>query len=182
MKKWTKVVLLTLAAIIVLPVAGLLIGGALPDSDHMVTSVIVHRKPEAIWPWLYQPDKVKQWVSWLKEVREDGPGEPAVGRKGVWVMEDPNNGNERVEFTGTVEAVELYRRIAIRLNAPGGFQGSSAYILTPLPDGSTRLDSDSRYVFDSAFARFMSPLIYWQAKKKMVGDFERLRAHLEGGA
>jgi len=182
MKKWTKIVLLTLAALIILPVAGLLIAGALPDSDHMLTSVVIHQKPEAIWPWLYQPDKVKKWVSWLIEVREDGPGEPAVGRSGVWVMVDPNNGNTRVEFTGTVEAVELHRRIAIRLNAPDGFHGSTVYILTPLPDGSTRLDSDSRYVFESAFARFMSPLIYWQAKKKMVGDFEQLRARLENGA
>ena len=59
---------------------------------------------------------------------------------------------------------------------------SNVYMLTPLPDGSTRLDSDSRYVFEGAFARFMSPLIYWQAKKKMVADFEQLRARLESGA
>jgi uncharacterized protein YndB with AHSA1/START domain len=99
----------------------------------------------------------------------------------VWVVEDPNNGNTRVEFTGIVEAVEPHRRIAIRLSAPGGFKGSNVYTLTPLPDGSTRLESESRYVFDSAFARFMSPLIYWQAKKKMQSDFEQLRARLDGG-
>lgn len=179
MKKWTKVVLLTLAAVIVLPVIALCIAGALPDSDRMVASVVLHQKPEAIWPWLYQGDKVKQWVSWLVEIREDRAGEPQVGKSGIWVMEDKNNGNVRVEFTGTVEAVEPYRRLAIRLNAPGGFRGMSTYILTPLPDGTTRLESDSRYVFDSAFARFMSPLIYWQAKKKIIGDFEQLRSHVE---
>jgi hypothetical protein len=46
MKKWTKVVLLTLGTIIVLPVVGLLIAGALPDSDRMVASVVLHQKPE----------------------------------------------------------------------------------------------------------------------------------------
>jgi hypothetical protein len=97
-------------------------------------------------------------------------------------MEDRNNGNARMEITGTVEAVEPNRRMAIRLSAPEGFHGSSVYTLTPLPDGSTRLDSDSRYVFDNAFARFMTPLIYWQAKKKMLGDLEQLRARLGAGA
>ena len=182
MKKRTKIVLLTLVAIIALPVVAIFIAGSLPDADRMVTSVVLRQKPETIWPWLYQTDKVKQWVSWLVEIREQGTGDIAVGQSAVWVMEDRNNGNTRVEFTGTVEAVEPYKRIAIRLSAPGGFQGSNVYTLTPLPDGNTRLDSDSRYVFDSAFARFMSPLIYWQAKKKMLGDLEVLRARLESGA
>ena len=182
MKFWTKIVLLTLAAIIVVPVVALWIAGLLPDADHMVTSVVLRQKPEAIWPWLYQSDKVKQWVSWLVDIREAGTGDIAVGQSAIWVMEDRNNGNERVEFTGTVEAVEPNKRIAIRLSAPGGFRGSNVYLLTPLPDGRTRLDSDSRYIFDSAFARFMSPLIYWQAKKKMLGDLEALRARLDSGA
>jgi uncharacterized protein YndB with AHSA1/START domain len=182
MKKWTKVVLLALAAIIVLPLVALLIAGVLPGSDRMVTSIVFHQKPETIWPWLFQPDKVKAWVSWLVEVRDQGTGEPAVGQSSVWVVEDRNNGNARMEVTGTVEAVEPNRRIAIRLSAPSGFHGTNVYTLTPLPDGTTRLESDSHYVFDSAFARFMSPLIYWQAKKKMLSDLAQLRACLEGGA
>src|SRR5260370_31406214 len=115
MKKWTKVVLLPLAAILVLPLVALLIAGAPPDSDRMVTPTVFRRKLEAIWPWLFQPDKVKAWVSWLVEVREQGTGEPAVGQSSVWVVEDRNNGNARMEVTGTVEAVEPNRRIAIRL-------------------------------------------------------------------
>jgi uncharacterized protein YndB with AHSA1/START domain len=182
MKKWTKIVLITLAAIIVLPIAALAVANALPDSGHMVASTVIHQKPEAVWPWLYKKDKVMQWVSWLVEIREDDAGEPRVGKSGVWVMEDKNNDNMRVEFTGTVAAVEPYRRMAINLDAPGGFKGTSSYILTALPDGGTRLESDSRYVFDSAFARFMSPLIYWQAKKKMQGDLEHLKALMDGTA
>ena len=179
MKKWTKIVLLTLTAIIVLPVIALAIAGMLPGADHMVVSTVIKAKPEAIWPWLYEKQHVLQWVSWLVDVREDSAGEPAVGKSGVWVMEDQNNNNARVEFTGTVEAVERHRRIAIRLDAPGGFHGTTVYLLAPLPDGSTRFDSDSRYVFDSAFARFMSPLIYWQAGKKLVADQQHLKTLIE---
>lgn len=179
MKKWTKIVLLTLTAIIVLPVVAVAIAGMLPDADHMVASTVINRKPEAIWPFLHEKQHVLQWVSWLVDVREDSAGEPAVGKSGVWVMEDQNNDNARVEFTGTVEAVERHRRIAIRLNAPGGFHGTTVYLLTALPDGSTRFDSDSRFVFENAFARFMAPLIYWQANKKTIADMQRLKTLIE---
>ncbi|MEO8596962.1 MAG: SRPBCC family protein [Candidatus Solibacter sp.] len=180
MKKWTKIVLITLAAVILLPVAGLAIAGALPGSGHMVATVTIHRKPEEVWPWLYRKEHVMQWVSWLVEIREE-PGEPQAGKSGVWVMEDQDNNNERVEFTGTVQAVEPYRRINLKLDAPGGIHGFTEYRLTPLADGSTRFDSDSRYVLESAFARFMLPLIYWQANKKVVGDMARLKALIEAG-
>src|SRR5215471_16123232 len=122
MKKWTKVVLLALGALIVLPLVALAIAGALPDADHMVASTVVKRKPEEIWPWLYQKQHVMQWVSWLVEIRET-EGEPHVGKSGVWVMEDQNNNNARVEFTGTVTALELHRRIDIDLVAPHAFKG-----------------------------------------------------------
>ena len=178
MKKWTKIVLLTLTALIVLPVIGLAIAGALPDADHMVASTVINRKPETVWPWLYEKQHVMQWVSWLVEIRE-AEGEPQVGKSGVWVMEDQNNNNARVEFTGTVTALDIHRRIDIDLVAPQAFKGHTAYLLTPLPDGSTRFDSESRYVFDSAFARFMAPLIYWQANKKMIADLQRLKTLIE---
>jgi uncharacterized protein YndB with AHSA1/START domain len=179
--KWVKIALLVLAALIALPVLGIAIANAGADSNRITASLVIHQKPEVVWPWLFKQDKVKQWVTWLVEIREKGEGEPAVGQSSVWVMEDRNNGNARMEITGTVEAVEPNRRIAVRLTAPEGFSGTSTYTLVPLPDGSTRLESDSRYRFDNAFARFMTPLICWQAKKKMLSDLETLRTRVEGG-
>ena len=179
--KWVKIGLAVLAALIVLPIVAVAIVGAGRDSNRITTSVVIHSKPEVVWPWIFKPDKVKQWVSWLVEIRENGEGEPAVGQSAVWVMQDRNNGNARMEITGTVEAVEPYRRIAVRLKAPDAFAGTSVYTLVPLPDGSTRLESDSRYYFDNGFARFMTPVVCWQAKKKMDGDLQQLRARVEGG-
>jgi len=179
--KWVKIALVVLAVLIVVPVLGLAIAGAGADSNRIATSIVIHQKPEVIWPWLFKPDKVKMWVTWLVEIREKGEGEPEVGKSAVWVMEDRNNGNQRMEITGTVEAVEPNRRIAVRLKSPEGFAGTSVYTLTPLPDGSTRLESDSRYMFDNGFVRFMTPVVCWQAKKKMVSDLEQLRSRVEGG-
>uniref|UniRef100_Q01XD7 Polyketide cyclase/dehydrase n=1 Tax=Solibacter usitatus (strain Ellin6076) TaxID=234267 RepID=Q01XD7_SOLUE len=179
--KWVKIAGAVLAVLIVVPVLAVAIAGAGADSNRLTASIVIHQKPEAVWPWLYKPEKVKQWVTWLVEIRERGDGEPAVGQSSVWVMEDRNNGNARMEITGTVEAVEPNRRIAVKLSATEGFMGNTVYTLTPLPDGSTRLDSDSRYRFDNGFARFMTPVICWQAKKKMLSDLEQLRARVEGG-
>ena len=179
--KWVKIAGLVLGVLIVVPVVAVAIAGAGQDSNRLAASIVIHQKPEAIWPWLYKPDKVKQWVSWLVEIRGERDGEPAVGQSAVWVMEDRNNGNARMEIKGTVEAVEPNRRIAVKLSATEGFSGNTVYTLTPQADGSTKLESDSRYRFDNGFARFMTPVICWQAKKKMLSDLEQLRARVEGG-
>jgi uncharacterized protein YndB with AHSA1/START domain len=179
--KWILIVLGSLFGLLLLCVAVLAAMGASKDANRMTTSVVIHRKPEAVWPWLYKSDKVKQWVTWLVDIREDGEGEPAVGQKAVWVMEDRNNGNARMEITGTVAAVDPGRHIEIDMSAPEGFHGHTAYTLTALADGSTRLDTDSRFVFDNAFARLMTPMVMWQAKKKLVDDQNHLRALVEDG-
>jgi uncharacterized protein YndB with AHSA1/START domain len=177
--KWLKISIASLLGLILLTTAAMAIANMGADSNRIVSSMVFQAKPAAIWPWLYEPDKVKQWVSWLVEIRESGSGEPVPGGQAVWVMEDRNNNNMRMEITGTVQSVERYHRIAVALNAPEGFHGTSVYTLTEQTDGSTLLQSDSRYTFENGFARFMTPVVCWQAKKKMVSDLDHLRALLE---
>src|SRR5438445_10243724 len=98
--KWVKIVLAAVLGILVLCFGGLAVGGMGADANRMQTGIVIHRKPADVWPWLYQGDKVKQWVSWLVEVREEGTGEPVAGGKAVWVMEDRNNNNMRMQMTG----------------------------------------------------------------------------------
>jgi uncharacterized protein YndB with AHSA1/START domain len=172
--KWILIVLGCLFGLLLLGGVVLFAMGSSADANRITSSIVIHRRPEAVWPWLYKPDKVKQWVSWLVEIREEGAGEPVVGGKAIWIMEDRNNNNQRMEITGTVKAVEPARHIEIALSAPEGFRGTAVYNLTTLPDCGTRLDSESRYDFENAFARFMTPVICWQAKKKMADDQNHL--------
>jgi uncharacterized protein YndB with AHSA1/START domain len=181
MKKWILMVLGALVGMLVLGCVVLFAMGLSPDANRMTSSIVIHQKPEVVWPWLYKPDKVKQWVSWLIEIREEGTGEPVVGGKAVWVMEDRNNNNLRMEITGTVKAVDPPHHLEISMTASEGFHGIAAYTLTALPDGSTRLDSDSRFDFDDGFAKFMTPLVMWQARKKHIADQVVLRTLVEGG-
>jgi uncharacterized protein YndB with AHSA1/START domain len=175
--KWILIVVGSLLGLLLLGAVALFAMGAGADANRMTSSIVIHQKPETVWPWLYEPDKVKQWVSWLVEAH--GSGTPAVGGKDIWIMEDRNNNNARMEITRVIRAVEPARRLQVWLSAPEGFHGASVSTLTALPDGSTRLDSDSRYEFDNAFARFMTPLVMWQARKKMVDDQAHLRSLLE---
>lgn len=177
--KWILIVLGTLVGLLVVCAAVLLAVGAGKDSNRMTSSLVIHQKPETVWPWLYKPDKVKQWVTWLIDIREEGEGEPVVGGKAVWTLEDRNNGNMRMEITGTVKAVEPRRYLEVDLDSPEGFRGHASYTLTALADGGTRLDSDTRYEFPGAFARFMTPLVMWQAKKKFLSDQDHLRTLVE---
>src|SRR5436305_14392099 len=104
--KWIKIVLGALFGLIILAAAALAVAGMGADANRMVTSTVIKQKPAAIWPWLYKGDKVKQWVSWLVEVHEEREGEPMPGGKAVWVMEDRNNNNARMQIRGVVESVE----------------------------------------------------------------------------
>jgi uncharacterized protein YndB with AHSA1/START domain len=175
--KWIKLSIVSILGIILLATAALAIAGMGTNANRMRCSLVIRQKPAAIWPWLYEPDKVKQWVTWIVEVRSEG--EPVPGGKMVWVMEDRNNGNARMEIQAIVQAVEPGHKLAVELSATEAFRGTSTYSLTEQPDGSTLMVSDSQYRFDNAFARFMTPLVLWQAKKKMVSDMDHLRTLVE---
>ena len=177
--KWVKISLTAILGILVLSAAAVAVAGMGKDSNRIYTSTVIKAKPASVWPWITKPDKIKQWVSWLVEVREEGEGEPAPGRKSVWVMEDRNNNNMRMSINGRVDTVDPYRRLAVSMHVPDSFQGTNVYTLTEQPDGSTKLESDSRYKFDNAFAKFMTPVVCWQAKKKMASDMDHMRSLIE---
>jgi uncharacterized protein YndB with AHSA1/START domain len=179
--KWLKIILMTLALLLLAPAVLLAILNLNQDSNRMKTSVIIHQPPAVVWPWLFEGDKLKQWVSWLKDVQRDPTPSPLVGSKGVWTMADENNGGREMKIASTVESVEPDKSLGLRLSAPEGFSGTAVYSLKANPDGTTLLEADGRYVFDNSFAKFMTPVIIWQAKKKSEMDFDHLRRLLEGG-
>jgi len=176
--KWLLYVLGGIAGLLVACVLVLLALGMRSDANRLQASVTVHRTPDQVWPYLYEGDKLKLWVTWLKDVQRD-PGPPQVGRTQVWTMEDMNNGGMLMKINSTVDASELNRRLAVKLSVPGEFQGSAEYRLTDLGGGATKVESDSRYHFDNWMANLMMPLVTWQAQKKAVSDLDRLRAAVE---
>ena len=179
--KWLIRIVGAFGGLLIIAVVILLALGARTDANRLQASVTIRRGPDAVWPYLYEPEKLKSWVTWLKKVESDREGPPAVGAHAVWVMEDMNNGGAIMRINSEVEAVEPNRRLAVKLSAAEGFDGTAVYSLTDLGGGATRLECDSRYTFHNAFAKLLSPLIFPSARKKMLGDMDRLRASLEKG-
>jgi uncharacterized protein YndB with AHSA1/START domain len=177
--KWLIRIVAGFAAVILTGVLVLRARGARADATRVQASVSIHATPGAVWPWLYEPEKLKSWVSWLKAVESDQEGPPAVGARAVWVMEDMNNRGAIMRINSNVEAVEPNRRLALKVSAAEGFDGNAVYTLTDLGGGVTRVECDSRYTFHNAFAKLLTPLIVPSARKKMLADLDRLRVELE---
>src|SRR5262249_42108270 len=133
--KWVKISLASIAGILLLSVGAIAVAGMGADANRIYAATFVKARPAMVWPWLTQPEKIKRWVGWLVEIR-GADGEPAPGKKSVWVMEDRNNNNMRMEITGTVESVDPHRRLAVSMIVPEGFQATQVYTLTEQPDGS----------------------------------------------
>ena len=168
-----------LLAIILLAVLTLLVMGRRADAGKMNASIEVNTSAEQLWPWLTEPEKVKQWVSWMVEIRPEGSLPYGLGAKEVWVMRDENNGGQLMEITGTITEYSPPRRLTIALSAPAGFDGDQSYDVTSAGNGRSRLDVQGSYRFHVFLARLMEPVIMPSAKKKLMGDLARLKTLAE---
>lgn len=166
-----------LVALVVLCVAVLAIMGMQPGAGNTRAAVEIARTPEQIWPWLTQEAKVKKWVSWLVEIREDTPGVNGVGARETWIMDDPTM-KKRMEIPSLVTAYDPPRSVTVHIAAHGMFEGDVSYHLTPIK-GGTQLEQVGQWHYDDAFARLMVPLITPQANAKGKADFEKLKALIE---
>src|SRR3954464_2401589 len=148
---WILRILGALLCIIVLAVVVLAILGMGQGADEMRASIDIARAPSAVWPWITEPEKQLKWVSWLVEIRPVGEKKEGVGMRSVWVMEDKNNGGRFMEINGELTAAEKDKRVAVKLESPGAFDGTASYTLTDLGNGRTRMDSFGKYHFQTAF-------------------------------
>jgi uncharacterized protein YndB with AHSA1/START domain len=179
--KWVTRIVGGFLVVILLAVAVLVVMGHRSGAGRPHASTELSASPDQLWPWLTEGEKLKQWVSWLVEVRgwEQGAG---VGAKRVWVMKDENNGGMLMEIEGTCTEYAPPSRLTLQLKSGGDFDGQQSYRLTDLGNGRTLLEMDSNYHFSSSFARLMEPMITALAEKKMVGDVARLKSLVEGKA
>jgi len=59
--------IVSIFGIILLATAALAIAGSGADANRLQCSMVIRQKPAALWPWLYEADKVKQCErGWLK--------------------------------------------------------------------------------------------------------------------
>lgn len=166
-----------LVGLVVLAVLVLFLVGRRPHAGDTLSVIEIARPPEVVWTWITEPERVKQWVSWLAEVRQDTPGVDGVGARETWFMDDPNM-KKRLEIPAVVTAYDPPRSVSIHIDAPKLFQGDATYTLTPTPTG-TRLEQKGSWRYADAFSRLMEPLVTPQANAKGDKDFAKLKALIE---
>lgn len=175
---WIKKIALVLAGLVVLAVLGLLAAGQRADANRLDVSVEIGRPAAEIWPWLIEPAKLTQWVSWLKRVRQISPGADGVGAREQWVMEDRNNGNAEMLIESVSTVYEPHRRLAARLSSQEAFTGDFRYELADA-GGKTTVRALGVYQYQHWLAKLLEPLITPEARKKLVGDLAALKRLVE---
>jgi uncharacterized protein YndB with AHSA1/START domain len=177
--KWILRILGALAVLVILAVAALAVAGQRAEAGHSRASIEVAASPEQVWPWLNDPDKLKQWISWLIEVRG---GTPAAGTKRVLVMKDENNHGQLMEIEETILDCTPPSHLSMTLSVPGSFTGDHNFQVTDLGSGHSRLDIQMGYRFDSWFARLMEPIVSRLVRQKMESDMAHFKQMVEASA
>ena len=102
-----------------------------------------------------------------------------VGSKALWVMEDRDHNNQKMEIADEVVEYDPPRRIKVRFSSAEGFDGDGVFTLTDLGNGRTRVDQVGEYRFHQWMAKLFLPLIMHSAGSKAVEDMQRLKSKVE---
>lgn len=152
--------------------------GRMPDADRFQTSTEINAPAAKVWAYLDDEQNMKQWVSWLVDVKRSGPHGP--GSTLTITMKDENNGGQVMRFDTHCTEYVPGALMNEHMDAPEyGIDGTVAYRLTDLGNGKTRFETDSRFHFSQWFANLMTPLVMPAARSKMVGDIEHFKALVE---
>ena len=177
--KWLLYMLAGLGGLVVIAVVVLLaLGGGRGLGEYM-TSIEIARPAPVVFSWITEPPRVKSWVGWLIDIKSLTPEKTGVGVREIWVMEDRNNDNQRMEILQETTRHQPNRLLETRVNVPDGFSGTIVMELEPLGESRTRLTYRASIQFHHWLAKLMEPVISRSARQKLVEDFERLRQRAE---
>jgi uncharacterized protein YndB with AHSA1/START domain len=177
--KWLLYALAAVGGLLVICVIVLLFLGGFRGESRLVASVDIARPPSAVFPWLSQPDKLKSWVGWMVDVRDLTPNHTGVGTKQVWVMEDRNNNNQRMDIASEITRSDPDRLLEAKVSAAEGFTGEVRYELESVDAKNTKLTYRATYKFDHWLAKLLEPVISRSAQQKLEEDLQRLKRQVE---
>jgi carbon monoxide dehydrogenase subunit G len=137
--------------------------------------------PEALWPWIDDPERCKQWMKGLVEVRPTSPGPRRAGSTAVLVIKE---GGRETEYQETILEYEPAKRFKLRM-VGGGLKNTAVdvdYVRHDL-GGRTRLEFEVACELQSTFIKLMSPLFGLFARMHAKSLFKKLKrlAENQGG-
>lgn len=171
MSSVTKAVLLGVLVVFVSIVAGLWLSGG--RAEIYSTSVSIDAPPDAVFPYLVEPAKLRQWIRGLVETRPIGDPEPKPGARSTEVVEQDG---EHIELETEIVEMEKDKRLKVRITTQG-MLAESEYTLRPF-DGKTRLTQlfIPRFI---GFGRLASVFVRSSIQPNLQSDMERLKTAVE---
>lgn len=177
--KWLLYVLAGLAGLVLLAIVVLLALGGGRGESTLQSTIEIDRPAPVVFDYVTEPARIKGWLGWLVEIRPLTPGVEGVGAREVWVMEDRNNNNQRMDIEAEVTRYEADRLLTADLSAAAGFTGTVTYQLEPIGDDRTRLRYRGDYQYQHWLAKLLEPLIRRSAQAKLEEDLARLKQQAE---
>lgn len=154
------------------------VGGGRGEARH-VRSVEIARPAGIVFTWISEPARVQSWVGWMVEIRSLTPPPTAVGSKELWVMEDRDNDNQRMEITAEITKLEPDHLLEAQISSPGAFSGVISYELQAMDAKRTYLTYRASYHYEHWLAKLFEPIISRSAQRKLEEDIARLKQKVE---
>jgi len=137
--------------------------------------VVIGAPPERVFPFLVEPELLKQWMSGLKESRPLTEGGLRVGARSEELVEE--DGRRMVVLTEVV-CLDHNRALVVKLENEI-FDAISSYELQAAGDATTLVhELETTY---KGMMKLMSAMIGGMVQKKLEGDLERLRSLVQRG-
>jgi uncharacterized membrane protein len=177
--KWLLYALAGIAGVIAICLIVLLMLGGMRGESRHVASIDIAKPVGTVFMWVTQPAKLRSWVGWVVEIRDLTPDHRGIGAKQLWVLEDRNHDNQRMEIASQVTRYEQDRLVETRVEAPAAFTGEVSYELQAMDASRTRLTYRAWYRYDGWLAKLLEPVISRSAQQKLEEDMQRLKQRAE---
>ncbi|NUQ74776.1 MAG: SRPBCC family protein [Polyangiaceae bacterium] len=175
MKKWIIRVVVGFFLLIALFFGVLyVVSGGAKGKGYHEAKIEINKPAAAVFPWLTEPAKQKQWIFGLAEVKPLTEGDLRVGARSQETMVI---GEEQTVMVSEVIELDPGKRMVVKITSPG-FDGQIRYVLDEAGASSTL-----RYIGDFQYKPFMlrllEPLVTPSAQRKLEGDLMKLKAEVE---
>ena len=137
-------------------------------------SVEIDASPEAIFPFLVEPDRLKRWVGGFAEAHPLTVGPTGIGSRSIDVIRE---GGREMRFETEIVGYEPPHRLSVTITS-SEMRARSDYRVERRGGGAVATHvQDVRY---AGVLRVVGPFIGGMVRRKIREDLERLKAAIEG--
>ncbi|HEY7196902.1 MAG TPA: SRPBCC family protein [Gaiellaceae bacterium] len=137
-------------------------------------AIEIARPPEAVFPYLTEPELLMQWVGGLTEFT---PLDAHEAQPGARSRQKMRVAGRDWTFGGEVLELEPGRRIVVEIRGRG-VEIRNAYALEEA-NGGTRLRVSVETTVSRLFARVLGSVVAREGQRKLEGDLARLKELVE---